>query len=160
MTERRNVVLAEMADAGFISSDAAARAAREPLAPVASALDAEAPYFVDYVGETLSTAFPGLTRSSEAVDVYTTLDLRLQRIAQDAVGDGLAKVDQLLSRRKRPRTPQAALIAVDPRTGEILAMVGGRSYNQSQFNRAAQRQPPAWLGLQAVRLSGGLRTRG
>ena len=56
---------------------------------------------------------------------------------------GIAKVDQLLSRRQRPRVPQAALIAVDPRTGDILAMVGGRSYNQSQFNRAvsANRQP-------------------
>ena len=56
---------------------------------------------------------------------------------------GIAKVDQLLSRRRRGRVPQAALIAVDPRTGDILAMVGGRSYNQSQFNRAvsASRQP-------------------
>ena len=75
--------------------------------------------------------------------MYTTLDLHLQRLAQDAVSDGLVKVDQLLSRRKRPRVPQAALIAIDPRTGEILAMVGGRSYNQSQYNRAvnASRQP-------------------
>jgi len=59
------------------------------------------------------------------------------------VTDGLAKVDQLLARRKRPRVAQAALIAIDPRTGEILAMVGGRSYTLSQFNRAvhANRQP-------------------
>src|SRR4029434_6973382 len=57
--------------------------------------------------------------------------------------EGIAKVDQLLSRRRRNRVPQAALIAVDPRTGDILAMVGGRSYNQSQYNRAVQarRQP-------------------
>ena len=141
--ERRNVVLTAMADAGFVSADAAQRAAKEPLAPVARALDAEAPYFVDYIGETLAEQFPGLTQSTTAVDVYTTLDLHLQRVAQDAVSDGLVKVDQLLSKRKRASRPQAALIAIDPQTGEILAMVGGRSYNQSQFNRAvsANRQP-------------------
>lgn len=142
--ERRNVVLDAMADAGFVSAEAAARASIEPLAPVARALDAEAPYFVDYVGQVLADEYPLVTETTTAaVDVYTTLDLHLQRLAQDAVGSGLTKVDQLLSRRKRPRVPQAALIAVDPRTGDILAMVGGRSYNQSQFNRAvgANRQP-------------------
>jgi penicillin-binding protein 1B len=141
--ERRNVVLAAMADAGFVSADAAERASKEPLTPVARALDAEAPYFVDYVGDTLSQEFPGLTQSTTAVDVYTTLDLHLQRLAQDAISDGLVKVDQLMSKRKRALKPQAALIAIDPRTGEILAMVGGRSYNQSQYNRAASanRQP-------------------
>ena len=140
--ERRNVVLNAMADAGFVSADAAQSAAKEPLTPVARALDAEAPYFVDYIGDALAEQFPGLTQSTQAVDVYTTLDLHLQRLAQDAVSDGLVKVDQLLSRRKR-KGPQAALIAIDPRTGEILAMVGGRSYNQSQYNRAvsANRQP-------------------
>ena len=141
--ERRNVVLRAMADAEFITADAAERASKEPLSPVARALDAEAPYFVDFVGQTLAEQFPAVTQTTEAVDVYTTLDLHLQRLAQDAVGSGIAKVDQLLSRRKRGRVPQAALIAIDPKTGDILAMVGGRSYNQSQFNRAvsASRQP-------------------
>jgi penicillin-binding protein 1B len=56
--------------------------------------------------------------------------------------DGLTRVDEMLARRRR-QNAQAALIAVDPRTGEVLAMVGGRSYNQSQYNRAvnARRQP-------------------
>ncbi len=141
--ERRDVVLRAMAAAGFVSADAAERAIKEPLAPVARALDAEAPYFVDFVGQALAEQFPAVTQTTEAVDVYTTLDLHLQRLAQDAVTSGIAKVDQLLSRRRRGRVPQAALIAVDPRTGDILAMVGGRSYNQSQFNRAvsASRQP-------------------
>ena len=65
--------------------------------------------------------FPSVTQSTEAVDVYTTLDLHLQRFAQEAVSNGIAKVDQLLSRRKRPRVPQAALIAVDPRTGDVFS---------------------------------------
>jgi penicillin-binding protein 1B len=141
--ERRDVVLQAMADAGFISPEAAERAASGPLAPVARALDAEAPYFVDYVGQVLADEFPTVTQTTAAVDVYTTLDLHLQRLAQDAVSAGIARVEKLLSRRRRGRVPQAALMAVDPRTGDILAMVGGRSYNQSQFNRAvsANRQP-------------------
>src|SRR5688572_11177060 len=141
--ERRDVVLRAMAAAGFVSSDAAERAVKEALAPVARALDAEAPYFVDFVSLALAEQFPAVTETTEAVDVYTTLDLHFQRLAQDAVTGGIAKVDQLLSRRRRGRVPQAALIAIDPRTGDILAMVGGRSYNQSQFNRAvsASRQP-------------------
>jgi penicillin-binding protein 1B len=142
--ERRNVVLQAMADSEFISEEDAQKAAREPLTIVARALEAEAPYFVDYVNQTLAEQYPGLTSSTDQpVNVYTTLDLHLQRLAQDAVRDGLTNVDQLLARRKRKGKAEAALIAIDPRTGDILAMVGGRSYNQSQYNRAlvARRQP-------------------
>ena len=85
--ERRNVVLAAMADAGFVAREAADQAAREPLTPVARALDAEAPYFVDFVGQTLADDFPGPTPSEQAVDVYTTLDSHLQRLAQEAVSN-------------------------------------------------------------------------
>ncbi len=141
--ERRNVVLQSMVDAGYIGKDVADRAIHEPLVVVQRALEAEAPYFVDYVGQTLAEQYPGLTTTTtQAVDVYTTLDLHLQRLAQDAVRDGLTRVDGLLSKRKRGKA-EAALIAVDPRTGEILAFVGGRSYNQSQYNRAivSRRQP-------------------
>ncbi|PYR09173.1 MAG: hypothetical protein DMG00_14070 [Acidobacteria bacterium] len=142
--ERRNVVLGAMVDAGYVTADVAERASKEPLLVVQRALEAEAPYFVDYVGQTLDSQYPGLTTTTnQAVDVYTTLDLHLQRLAQDAVRDGLTKVDQLLSRRRRKGKAEAALIAVDPRNGEILAFVGGRSYNQSQYDRAivSRRQP-------------------
>ena len=142
--DRRNVVLQAMIDAGYVEEKAAAAAAAEPLTVVQRALEAEAPYFVDYVAKTLDQTYPGLTTTPrEAVDVYTTLDLHLQRVAQDAVREGLTNVDRLLSRRKRKGFAEAALIAVDPKTGEILAMVGGRSYNQSQYNRAlaSRRQP-------------------
>ena len=142
--ERRNVVLQAMVDAGYITQEVADRAVHEPLVVVQRALEAEAPYFVDYVGQTLADQYPGLTTTTtQAVDVYTTLDLHLQRLAQDAVRDGLTRVDQLLSRRQRRGKAEAALIAVDPRTGEIVAFVGGRSYNQSQYNRAivSRRQP-------------------
>jgi penicillin-binding protein 1B len=137
--ERRNVVLRAMVDAGFISAEAADRAQNEPIAVVARAVDNEAPYFVDYINDVLDQAFPGVVSKPGALDIYTTLDLNLQRHAQDAVREGIASVDKILARRKRgaPRVAQAALVAVDPRSGEILAFIGGRSYNQSQFNRAA-----------------------
>ncbi|MGE3275673.1 MAG: PBP1A family penicillin-binding protein [Vicinamibacterales bacterium] len=144
-TERRNVVLRAMADAGYITADAAERASHDPIEVVARAVDNEAPYFVDYLGEVLDQDFPGLTGKDGTLDVYTTLDLNLQRYATDAVREGLAELDERLSRRRGQgdRRPQAALVALDPRTGEVLALVGGRSYNQSQFNRAvsARRQP-------------------
>ena len=141
--ERRNIVLQTMAEDGYIDGATAARASKEPLVVVQRALEAEAPYFVDYVNQTLDEAYPGLTTTtSQAVDVYTTLDLHLQRLAQDAVSKGLTNVDQMLPKRKRGKA-EVALIALDPRTGEILSFIGGRSYNQSQYDRAivSRRQP-------------------
>jgi len=141
--ERRNTVLRAMADEEYITVEVAERASREPLQVAARGVDNEAPYFVDMVGQEISEKFPGLTAQENSVDVHTTLDINLQRLALDAVRDGLARVDDMLARRKRKGRAQAALLAVDPRTGGILAMVGGRSYNQSQYNRAivARRQP-------------------
>lgn len=135
--ERRNVVLAAMADMGAITGEAAAREAKTPVTIVARALEAEAPYFVDFISQELQAKYP----SAGAVDVYTTLDVHLQRVAQDVMREGLTRLDETLARRRR--RPQAALVAVDPRSGEVLALVGGRSYNQSQYNRAtaARRQP-------------------
>jgi penicillin-binding protein 1B len=138
--ERRNVVLRAMAESGFISAEAADRTSKEPVQIVARALESEAPYFVDFISQELQEKYSAVANS---VDVYTTLDLHLQRIAHDAVRDGLMRVDELLSKRRRRQRAQAALIAIDPRSGEVLALVGGRSYNQSQYNRAinARRQP-------------------
>jgi len=143
--ERRNVVLRAMASEGAATESEAARAARDPLLVAERGVDNEAPYFVDLVAEKVDELYPGVTAESASVDVYTTLDLHLQRAAIDALRTGLARVDARLKGRKSktPQTAQAALVAVDPRTGEILALVGGRSYNQSQLNRAAaaRRQP-------------------
>ena len=142
--ERRNVVLRAMASVNFIKKDEADAAVKEPLAVVTRGVDNEAPYFVDQVGQYLAEHFPGVTAQGVPVEIFSTLDLSLQRFAIDAVRDGLAQVDQTLARRRRkPGPAQAALIAIDPRTGEILAMVGGRSYNSSQLNRAvvSRRQP-------------------
>ena len=99
---------------------------------------------MDYVGQRLDDEQPGLASAAGALEVYTTLDLNLQRAAQDAVRTGLAARRRDAGQAQAARAaPQAALVAIDPRTGEVLALVGGRSYNQSQFNRAtsARRQP-------------------
>jgi penicillin-binding protein 1B len=135
--DRRNVVLRVMAETGFVTAEAADRETKLPVTIAARALEAEAPYFVDYISQELQAKYP----AAGTVDVYTTLDVHLQRLAQDALRDGLNRLDEILKRRRRH--PQAALIAVDPRTGEVLALVGGRSYNQSQYNRvtSARRQP-------------------
>jgi penicillin-binding protein 1B len=143
--ERRNVVLQEMADNRLVPKADADKAAAEPLRVSARALEDEAPYFVDYVSQIVDDMSAGAfkVKKDAAVVVYTTLDLQLQRFAQQAIGEGIAAVDKQLAARKRAGTAQAALVAVDPRTGEILAFVGGRAYAQSQFNRAvsAHRQP-------------------
>ncbi len=141
--DRRDVVLRAMEAVGYITPAVLETTLKEPLLVAARALDFEAPYFVDYVADELDLLHPGITSSTSALEVHTTLDLNVQRAAQDAVRAGLADVDAVLARRKRTVRPQAALVALDPRTGEVLALVGGRSYSQSQFNRAtgARRQP-------------------
>ena len=141
--ERRNVVLAAMVEAGYITQEEATASRRPPLGLAARALENEAPYFVDYVSQQVGERYAGLFDKNASVDVYTTIDLQMQRIAQEAVGEGIVSLDKQLAARKRKGQVQAALIAVDPRTGDILAMVGGRAYNQSQYNRAVttRRQP-------------------
>ncbi len=141
--ERRNVVLQAMADSGFITADAATAAMRAPLVTASGSVDAEAPYFVDHVTQLLGDQI-ALRASTTRIAVHTTLDLHLQRLAQDVVTQGVADIEARFARRRQRRAAmQAALVAIDPRTGDILAMVGGRSYQRSQYNRAttARRQP-------------------
>ena len=139
--ERRDIVLREMSGK-FVTKEEADKALAEPLKVNARALENEAPYFVDFVSNLVDNQFAGVLKKDATVDVYTTLDLQLQRAAQEAIGDGIAQVDQKLL-KKKPNMVEAALLAVNPRTGEILAFIGGRSYSQSQYNRvvAAKRQP-------------------
>lgn len=141
--DRRNVVLQAMVDAGYVNRADAERAGRESVEVARQALDTAAPYFIDLIGQTLTDQFPGLLNSPERVDIFTSLDIGLQRIAQEAVSAGVIHIDAQLAKKGITGRAQVALIAINPRNGEILAFVGGRSYNQSQFNRAfnARRQP-------------------
>ncbi len=144
-TARRNQVLDNMAETGEISGDEAARAKQVPLQVAATKgrIDAsDAPYFADYVQSQLGdiVAGPG---AADHLRIYTTVDLDLQRAAYAAVTKQLAALDKVEAKRFEPGTLQAALIAMNARTGEIVAMVGGRDYGKSQLNRAsdALRQP-------------------
>jgi penicillin-binding protein 1B len=146
---RRNQVLDSMADAGFIPRDKAeqAKAIELKIVPKRSAINSDAPYFIDYLQQQLTSEFATRDLSRQSYRVYTTLDMDLQRAADKAVNDTLTGLDQIFAKRKKnpvpPGTLQAALVAMNPKTGEMVAMVGGRDYGQSQLNRAidANRQP-------------------
>jgi penicillin-binding protein 1B len=144
-TARRNQVLDNMAETGAIWGDEAITAKQTPLqvAPTKGRIDAsEAPYFADYVQSQLGDIIAG-PGAAEHLRIYTTIDLDLQRAAYAAVTKQLAALDKIEAKRFPPGTLQAALVAMNAKTGEIVAMVGGRDYTKSQLNRVADayRQP-------------------
>ncbi len=129
--ERRDLVLQLMAEQQRITRSSAERASRAGVSTRAwPARTVDARHFRDFVTATVSDRLPG-----RGMAVYTTLDATLQRAAERAVRSGLDRL--------RALDVEAALLAIDPRTGEVLAMVGGRDYGASQFDRAtaARRQP-------------------
>lgn len=146
--DRRNVILALMRQNGFITDREYAVAAETPLKLVTGpAESSDAPYFVDLLNDDLERRFPGYDFQARADKIYTTLDLDLQKAANEAVAIGMKQVDDLVRKQRRFKNapfvePQCALIALDPHTGEIKALVGGRNYGTSQLNRMlAERQP-------------------
>jgi penicillin-binding protein 1A len=131
---RRNVVLAQMLDQGYIDAAAHAEAAAAPikLAGLKSRA-ARAPYFVEWVKEQLVERFGERQVYRGGLRVHTTLDPTAQKAAEKAISSILG----------RKGDPSAALVAVKPGTGEILALVGGRDFSAQQFNVAidGKRQP-------------------
>lgn len=144
VTERRNQVLISMLEAGEITPEQFDHAKNAPfeLKQAASKQDLQGmPYFSQYVVDTL----PGIVSDPEALQhlrVYTSIDPDLQRIAYETVSKRLEKLDKYFPKQPNGNL-NAALVAMRPKTGEIVAMVGGRDYTQNQFNRAtsAMRQP-------------------
>jgi penicillin-binding protein 1B len=142
--ERRDLVLRLMHEQGLVSEGDYRRAQQAPLGLRARPEPSHGGrYFTDFVAERVRTRLGAdVLRSGHAV--FTTLDPELQRLAEEAVRGGLERLEAQHPQLVREDSPlQAALVALDPRTGAVLAMVGGRDYGQSQFNRAAQarRQP-------------------
>ncbi|MGE5753704.1 MAG: PBP1A family penicillin-binding protein, partial [Deltaproteobacteria bacterium] len=142
--ERRNWVLSRMAQLRMIDSREAERAERSPVRTNPRPLPARGgEYFADYVQKIAEDGIgeekPYLYRAGYRI--YTTLDPFHQSAAEAAVAQGLAEIER--TGRNAAGTLQAALVAVDPATGELTAMVGGRGYGETQFNRAAdaRRQP-------------------
>jgi penicillin-binding protein 1A len=146
---RRNLVLTQMQRLGFISAEEAEQAKAVPL-QLSSIEMSQAPYFVEYVRRQLEDRYGSNAIYKGGLKVYTTLDLNLQQLAQDSMNEGVVDAEKIvgpnlpmfLPTHKR-ETLQCALVLQDPATGEIKAMIGGRNFQDSKFNRAiqAQRQP-------------------
>jgi penicillin-binding protein 1B len=146
--ERRNLVLDSMVETNAITRSEADRAKAEPLHLAPHNLEAgEAPYFVDLVHDQLVQRVGEQNIGNQSLRIYTSLDPDLQRAATEAVQAGMQHVDELVRKRyKKTYTgpynyPQVALIALNPHTGQILALVGGRSYGVSQLDHAVAERP-------------------
>jgi penicillin-binding protein 1A len=150
--QRRNVVLALMAQQNYITREQSQKAQREPVVVAKNRGVAEsAPYFIDVVR--VQAERLGVPLSAGGFQVHTTLEPALQAAAREAVVQGTKELEgqpgyrhpTLASRAKSTRNDylQAMAIAMDPTTGEVRALIGGRDYSKSQFNRAVNgmRQP-------------------
>lgn len=137
---RRNTVLEAMARDHWILPEQATAISKEPvsISPASNSDNSMAPYFVDFVTRNLDAQFDASPASQR---IYTTIDLDLQHLAEAALKRQLDHLDDVY--KDRAAKPQAALVALDPKTGNVLTMVGGRDYADSQLNRAtdARRQP-------------------
>jgi penicillin-binding protein 1B len=144
--ERRNLVLGLMLEQGKIDRGAMEAAAASPLVPRSRRLQKIiAPHFVDFVKAQLSEKY-GEKMRTESLQIYTTLDVDLQQAGQRAVTEGLALLERRYRRlavAARRAALQGALIQLEPQTGAVKVLVGGRDYRLSQFNRVTQahRQP-------------------
>jgi penicillin-binding protein 1B len=148
--ERRAMVLDAMVETGAITKDQAEHAKAEPLHLAQASVDeGEAPYFVDLVRDQLVQKLGDREFNREGLRIYTSLDPDLQRAATIAVVSTIhvvdEQVDRLYARRKKLGQsviyPQVALVALNPHTGQVLALVGGRSYGNSQLNHAVASRP-------------------
>jgi len=129
---RRNLVLKEMFDQGDISRAVYGNATRRPMpSPQAIRLPGDqgpAQYFANYVKQQLVDRYGSGRVFGGGLKVYTTIDLKLQKMARNSIGHWLTS----------PTGPTAALVSIDPRDGRILAMFGGNNFRKSQFNLAVQ----------------------
>lgn len=142
---RRNLVLDKMVQANFIRSDQAVRAKAEPLRLSTrpgnlARMQEEAPYFVDLIKRELEEKYPEVARNlyKGGYDIYTTLDLHMQRAANEAVRQAAPPAE---STSETGPQPQVALVAIEPLTGHIKALVGGRDPKVA-LNRALEPQQP------------------
>jgi len=144
---RRNLVLDQMVETGALTASEAERAKAEPLHLAPPNVDAsEAPYFVDLVHDQIVQRVGDQELSHDSLRIYTSLDPDLQRAASEAVEAGMKNVDNLVrAAHKKSATnltyPQVALVALNPHTGQVLALVGGRNYGVSQLDHATSKRP-------------------
>ncbi len=145
-TKRRNVVLTKLLEDHIITRRQYETVMHEklpdrPLVKVSN----DAPFYVDYLRRELDENYSNAVLTKEGLRIFSSLDLQLQRKAERALVEGLKKLEAShpALRRKGNDSLEGAIIVMRPQTGEIKAMVGGRNYPKSQFNRVfqAKRQP-------------------
>ena len=144
---RRDSVLEAMHKHQWLTAEQLRTAMATPL--VTSGYEAyvrRAPYFMDYLSHQLGSLYPREALTSLGLSLFTTLDTQVQMAAEDALLKGLKRLEDANPRLKRKdpeKKLQGAIVVMQPKTGYILAMVGGRDYGVSQFNRITQakRQP-------------------
>ena len=143
--KRRNLVLKQMHDTDIITANAYEQAVTEKISlGTARQKSTRAPYFIEYVKKFLEDILGASRLYKGGLSIYTTLDHRLQQAAETAVADGLQSLQTRMEKNNiKEGNPQAALISIGVKSGDILAMVGGRNFEESFFNRAtkAKRQP-------------------
>ncbi|MDD3992159.1 MAG: PBP1A family penicillin-binding protein [Desulfobacteraceae bacterium] len=141
---RQRIVLNRMAAVGYITPQEAEAAAAAPLEMAATDLRTDSgSYFIDWVIRELEQRYGPEVVYHGGLRVTTTLDPQMQRLAVESVQQGLAHLEETMeasSRDDSTEAVQAALVAVESRTGAVKAMVGGRDYRQSEYNRAVQNQ--------------------
>ncbi|HXZ87431.1 MAG TPA: transglycosylase domain-containing protein, partial [Candidatus Binataceae bacterium] len=142
---RRDTVLAVMRRARVIDDAQYAEAVKQPMVTVKPPGLRRAPYFTDYVTAQVNRLAP-VNGHLAGLKVFTTLEPELQAVANQTVEENLEALERQhprLRRGSREKRLEGSLVAIDPRSGAILALVGGRDYAASQFNRAAdaERQP-------------------
>lgn len=140
--EKRDIVLVKMAQHGYISEEQKETAINTPI--TLSRVEVQnAPYFVEYVRQQLEAKYGSSVIYKSGLRVYTTLDLEMQTTAQIVFNEHIKKLQERSDRlRGAPADPeyplQGALIAMDPNTGHIKAMIGGVDFGRSEFNRSVQ----------------------
>jgi len=144
---RRSIVLNRMRRLGFISHNEELNTVGEPVPFEKASLPSRvAPYFVEHIRLLLEPEYGAEALYRSGMNIYTTLDLQMQTTAEMVINDFLSAFDKKQQAVKKSTgipPVQVALLAVEPKTGQIRAMVGGREFAKSQFNRAVQshRQP-------------------
>ena len=143
--KRRNTVLKQMKDTGIITAAAYLEALKEPLnTGTKDKYSIKAPYFVEYIKKLLEETLGSSLLYKGGLTVFTTLDFELQKAAERSIAKGLLALESRMQQNKIiDPDPQGALVSLDVHTGGILAMVGGKDFFNSPFNRAvaARRQP-------------------
>lgn len=144
--QRRNLVLKKMLETQTILKAEYLQAIHEELRPGKIAISSNmAPYFVDFVRQELLKHYSTKTLNTEGLKIFTTLDISLQIFANEAAQTTVKRLESSFPSLKREKYQpmQVAFISLQPQTGYIRALVGGRDYNETQFNRVTQayRQP-------------------